>query len=68
MEKNKHIGSSIDDLLKEEGIYEKVEAQAIKEGGEGQVMDEIEIGNLLMRPPVKPSLSWKQEKAKALPM
>lgn len=42
MKKNKHIGSSIDDLLKEEGIYEKVEAQAIKEIGEGQLIDIIE--------------------------
>jgi antitoxin HicB len=31
MKKNKHIGSSIDDLLKEEGIFEEVQAQAIKE-------------------------------------
>jgi hypothetical protein len=29
--KNKHIGSSLDDLLKEEGIFEEVQAQAIKE-------------------------------------
>ena len=27
----KHIGSSIDDFLKEEGIFEKAQAQAIKE-------------------------------------
>lgn len=27
----KHIGSSIDDFLKEEGIFEEVQAQAIKE-------------------------------------
>ena len=31
MKKNKHIGSSIDDLLKEDGIFEEVQAQAIKE-------------------------------------
>ena len=30
MKKNKHIGSSLDDLLKEEGIFEEVEAGAIK--------------------------------------
>ena len=30
MKKNKHIGSSLDDLLKEEGIFEEVEAEAIK--------------------------------------
>ena len=27
----KHMGSSIDDFLKEEGIYEKAQTQAIKE-------------------------------------
>ena len=27
----KHLGSSIDDSLKEEGIFEEVQAQAIKE-------------------------------------
>jgi predicted XRE-type DNA-binding protein len=27
----KHMGSSIDDLLKEEGIFEETQAQAIKE-------------------------------------
>ncbi len=30
-EKNKHIGPSLDDFLKEEGIYEEVRANAIKE-------------------------------------
>jgi antitoxin HicB len=30
MKKNKHIGSSLDDLLQEEGIFEEVEAGAIK--------------------------------------
>jgi predicted XRE-type DNA-binding protein len=29
--KNRHIGTSLDDLLREEGIYEETEAQAIKE-------------------------------------
>jgi len=29
--KNKHIGSSIDDFLKEEGIFEEAQAQAVKE-------------------------------------
>jgi predicted XRE-type DNA-binding protein len=28
---NKHMGSSVDDFLKEEGIFEEAEAQAIKE-------------------------------------
>ena len=31
MKKNKHIGSSIDDLMKEEGWYEEAEEKAIKE-------------------------------------
>lgn len=29
--KNMHVGSSLDDLLKDEGIYEEAEGQAIKE-------------------------------------
>jgi antitoxin HicB len=29
--RNAHIGSSLDDLLKEEGIFEEVQVQAIKE-------------------------------------
>jgi predicted XRE-type DNA-binding protein len=28
---NKHMGSSIDDFLKQEGIFEEAQAQAIKE-------------------------------------
>jgi predicted XRE-type DNA-binding protein len=28
---SKHIGSSLDDFLKEEGIYEEIQARAIKE-------------------------------------
>ena len=28
---NKHMGSSIDDFLKEEGIFEEAQAQAVKE-------------------------------------
>jgi predicted XRE-type DNA-binding protein len=31
MKKNKHIGSSIDDLMKEEGWFEEAQEQAIKE-------------------------------------
>ena len=27
----KHMGSSIDDFLKEEGVFEKAQAQAVKE-------------------------------------
>jgi antitoxin HicB len=29
--KNKHIGSSIEDFLKEEGIFEEAQTQAVKE-------------------------------------
>jgi antitoxin HicB len=28
---NKHMGSSIDDFMKEEGIFEEAQAQAVKE-------------------------------------
>ena len=28
---NKHMGSSIDDFLKEEGVFEETQAQAVKE-------------------------------------
>lgn len=31
MKKNKHIGSSLDELLKEEGTFEEAQTQAIKE-------------------------------------
>jgi predicted XRE-type DNA-binding protein len=41
MKKNKHIGSSLDNLLKEEGIYEEVEAQAIKEVVAWQLAEEM---------------------------
>jgi antitoxin HicB len=29
--RKKHVGSSIDDFLKEEGIFEEAQAQAVKE-------------------------------------
>jgi hypothetical protein len=29
--RNKHIGSSLEDFLKEEGIFEEAQAQAVKE-------------------------------------
>lgn len=31
MKRNKHIGSALDDFLKEEGVLEEFEARAIKE-------------------------------------
>jgi hypothetical protein len=37
--KNKHIGSSIDDFLKEEGIFEEAQAQAVKEVGAWQLAE-----------------------------
>jgi plasmid maintenance system antidote protein VapI len=33
----KHMGSSIDDFLKEEGVFEEAQAQAIKEVGAWQL-------------------------------
>jgi len=30
-QRNKHMGSSIDDFVKEEGIFEEAQAQAVKE-------------------------------------
>ncbi|MGH7238802.1 MAG: helix-turn-helix domain-containing protein [Candidatus Saccharimonadales bacterium] len=41
MKKNKHIGSSVDDWLKEEGIFEESEAQAIKEVVAWQLAEEM---------------------------
>lgn len=41
MKKNKHIGSSIDDFMKEEGFFEEVEAQAIKEVVAWQLAEEM---------------------------
>ncbi len=35
----KHMGSSIDDFLKEEGIYEEAQAQAVKEVVAWQLAD-----------------------------
>jgi len=31
MDKNPYIGSSLDDFLKEEGLFEEVQAQVLKE-------------------------------------
>ena len=35
----KHMGSSIDDFLKEEGIFEEAQAQAVKEVVAGQLAE-----------------------------
>lgn len=40
-EKEKHIGSSIDDFMKEEGFFEEAEAQAIKEVVAWQLAEEM---------------------------
>ena len=37
----KHLGSSIDDCLKEEGIFEEAQAQAVKEVVARQLSQEI---------------------------
>ena len=37
----KHMGSSIDDFLKEEGIFEEAQAQAVKEVVENAFLLEI---------------------------
>ena len=36
---NKHMGSSIDDFLKEEGIFDETQAQAVKEVVAWQLAD-----------------------------
>lgn len=41
MKKNKHIGSSIDDFMKEEGFFEEAQAQAIKEVVAWQLAQEM---------------------------
>lgn len=41
MKKNKHIESSIDDFMKEEGFFEEAEAQAIKEVVAWQLAEEM---------------------------
>jgi antitoxin HicB len=41
MKKNKHIGSSIDDFMKEEGFFEEAETQAIKEVVAWQLAEEM---------------------------
>lgn len=43
---SKHIGSSLDDLLKEEGIYEETQALAIKEVVVWQLTEAMEKQSL----------------------
>ena len=42
----KHIGSSIDDFLKGEGIFEEAQAQAIKEVVAWQLADAMKKKNM----------------------
>ena len=39
--KNKHLGSSLDDFLKEEGIYEEVRERAVKKVLVYQILNEM---------------------------
>ena len=43
---NKHVGSSLDDFLKNEGIYEETQALAIKEVVVWQLMEAMEKQSL----------------------
>jgi len=53
----KHLGSSIDDFLKEEGIFEEAQAEAIKEVAVWQA-------NQARRPPTAPPSSPATQKPK----
>ncbi len=44
--KNAHVGSSLDDFLKQEGIYEEVQGQAIKEVIAWQLADAMKKQSL----------------------
>lgn len=46
MKKNKHVGSSLDDFLKEQGTYDGTQAQAIKEVVASQLLKAMEKKNL----------------------
>ena len=43
---NKHMGSNFDDFLIEEGIYEEVQARALKRALVEQLSDAMQSGNL----------------------
>jgi antitoxin HicB len=43
---NPHAGSSFDDFLKEDGIYEEVQARALKRALAEQLDDAMQSGNL----------------------
>jgi plasmid maintenance system antidote protein VapI len=46
---NKHIGSGIDDLLREEGVLEEFQARAVKEVIAWQLMEEMKSKELSKR-------------------
>jgi antitoxin HicB len=46
MKKNKHVGSSLDDFLKEQRTYDETQAQAIKEVVAWQLLKAMEKNNL----------------------
>ena len=65
MKKNKHIGSSLDDLLKEEGIFEETQAQAIKEviaWQLAQAMEKKHISKSTMATRLKTSRTIRSQK------
>lgn len=43
---NPHAGSSFDDFLKEDGIYEEVQASALKRALSEQLMDAMQSNNI----------------------
>ncbi len=43
---NKHMGSSIDDFLKQEGIFEEAQAEAIKEVVAWQIAEAMKKKNI----------------------
>jgi hypothetical protein len=48
---NKHMGSSIDELLKDEGILDEAQSQAIKEVAAWQIAEPLQAGRSLPEPP-----------------
>jgi predicted XRE-type DNA-binding protein len=49
MNKKKRVGSSLDDFLKEEGIFEEAQAQAIKEVVAWQLAEAMKKKNISRR-------------------
>ena len=43
---NEHLGSSIDDFLRSEGVFEDVQAQAVKEVVAWQLADAMRINHI----------------------